>query len=60
MTSNRAGILKDIIVSPKKAFSEIGENGNKFFPVAFIILLGTAVSSPMLTYFGEASNHFYF
>ena len=56
MTSSRAGILNEIIFSPKKAFSEIGSNGKKFFPIAFVILLITSISTPVAIYFLEASN----
>jgi len=60
MTFSRAGILKEILFSPEKAFSEIGSNGKKYFPIAFIILLGTAVSTPFLGYLLEASNFQYY
>jgi len=60
ITSTRVGILKDVVLSPRKAFFEIGSNGKKFFPIAFVILFGTVISSPLLSYFIESSWQFYF
>lgn len=60
MVNNQLRILKEIIISPNKAFDEISNNGKKYFPLAFVILLISAISDPIWSYLIDASNFFYY
>ncbi len=60
MVCSQLGILKEVVISPKRAFNEITDNGKKFLPAAFVILLISAISNPVLSYLIEASNFFYY
>jgi len=43
LIDRRISIVKDVIISPAKAFSEIGKNGNYFFVPSLIILAGFSI-----------------
>ncbi|MCV0412932.1 YIP1 family protein [Nitrosarchaeum sp.] len=60
MVGTNMTIFKDVIISPQKAFVEIGNNGKKYFPFAFVILLGTVISSPILSYYVNSQIYFHF
>lgn len=48
MNKKRSKILVDVITHPDKAFREIGENGEFFFPIAVLILIGTSIFYPSI------------
>lgn len=60
MAISQLRVFKEIIISPNKAFDEISNNGKKYFPFAFVILLISVISDPIWSYLIEASNFFYY
>jgi len=48
---SRTSNLLDVLFHPDKAFQEIGENENHFFPRAVLILIGTSIFYPSIDLF---------